>query len=118
VGASPLQEVSRQDLYLVDLVTGQSRAMASGGHLVALGQNRALALLDWQLSSSTGALTVIDLATGAKTLLAEGVYAVAVDPGPDPAEGADPLAAGTSIAFLVRNRLASPYDGLWTAHLP
>jgi hypothetical protein len=118
VGASPLLDPSRQDLYLVDPVTGGSRPIAGGGHLVALGQSRVLALLNWQLSSSTGDLTLVDLDTGTRTLLAEGVYGVALDPGTDPLADADPLAPGTPIAFLVRNRLASPHDGLWVAQLP
>ena len=62
----------------------------------------------------------VDLATGAQTLLAENVYTVAVDPGThaDVPPGMNALAAGTRIAFLVRNPFASPYDGLWVAELP
>jgi len=118
VGASPVHEDSRQDLYFVDPSTGSSRLIASGGHLVALGQTRALALLNWQLSSSTGDLTLVDLETGDKTVLAESVYDVALDPGSGTAAEADALASGRQLAFLIRNRLASPYDGLWVARLP
>lgn len=117
VGASALRVGKRQDIFLVDADAGSSKLIASGGHLVALGQNRALALLNWQLSSSTGDLTLIDLGTGAKTLLAENVYDLAVDTAGSEAS-VDTLAPGTRIAFLVRNRLASPYDGLWVARLP
>lgn len=118
VGASALRVGEREDIFLVDPDTGSSRLMASGGHLVALGQTRALALLNWQLSSSTGDLTLIDLETGAKTLLAENVYDLAVDAATGEAGEVDSLAPGTRIAFLVRNRLDSPYDGLWVARLP
>jgi hypothetical protein len=31
---------------------------------------------------------------------------------------ADRLASGTRVAYLVRDRLESPYDGLWVASLP
>jgi hypothetical protein len=117
VGASALRVGERQDIFLVDADAGSAKLIASGGHLVALGQNRALALLNWQLSSSTGDLTLIDLENGAKTLLAENVYDLAVD-APANEAGTDTLAPGTRIAFLVRNRLASPYDGLWMARLP
>jgi hypothetical protein len=119
VGASSFSE-NRQDIYLVDPATGTSRGIASGGRVVALGRTRALALLNWQIASSTGDLTLIELATGAKTVLAQDVYGVAVDPGAsdDLAPAADRLAPGTAIAFLMRNRLASPYDGLWVAKLP
>jgi hypothetical protein len=81
---------------------------------------RALALLNWEVSRSSGDLTLIELASGSKTLLAEDAYAVAVDPGrsADVPADADRLAAGTRVAFLARNRLDSPYDGLWVATLP
>jgi hypothetical protein len=119
VGASSFGE-DRQDIYLVDPATGASRGIASGGHLVALGRTRTLALLNWQIASSTGDLTLIDLSTGIKTTLAQGVYDFAIDPGTSAelAPDADPLAPGTVIAFLVRHRLTSPYDGLWVAYLP
>ena len=120
VGSSSFRDRDRQDVYLVDPDTGSSRGIASGGHLVALGHTRALALLNWQTSSSTGDLTLIDLETGAKTQVAQDVYNVAVDPelSADGPWDADRLAPGTAIAFLTRNRLASPYDGLWVARLP
>jgi hypothetical protein len=119
VGASAFG-VDRQDIYLVDPIAGTTRGIASDGHLVALGRTRALALLNWQTASSTGDLTLIDLSTGTKTTLAQDVYNVAIDPGTsaDLAPDADRLAPGTAIAFLVRNRLTSPYDGLWLAYLP
>jgi hypothetical protein len=119
VGASSFDE-NRQDIYLVDPQAGSARGIASGGHVVALGRTRALALLNWQVSSSTGDLTLVDLETGAKTVLAQDVYQVAVDPGAfaDVPADADRLASGTPVAFLSRNRLASPYDGLWVARLP
>ncbi len=111
---------SRQNYYLVDPGTGVSQAFAINGQVVALGHTRALALVDWQLDRKTGDLCLIDLATGAQTLLAENVYTVAVDPGThaDVPPGMNALAAGTRIAFLVRNPFASPYDGLWVAELP
>lgn len=119
VGASSFDE-NRLDLYLVDPAAGSSRILASGGHLVALGRTRALALLNWEVSSSTGDLVLLELATGRQTMVAQDVYQVAVDPGAsaDPPVDADLLAPGTTIAFLSRNRLASPYDGLWVAQLP
>ena len=115
---------NRQDIYLVDPLAGTSRGIASGGRLLALGHGRVLALLSWQTSTSTGDLTLVDLETGAKTVLAQDVYDVAIDPGISPGTSADQdpsadrLAPGTAIAFLVRNRLDSPYDGLWVGQLP
>ena len=111
---------SRKNYYLVDPHTGASQAFAINGQVVALGHTRALALVDWQIDRKTGDLCLIDLATGAQTLLAKNVYTVAVDPGThaDVPPDIDALAAGTRIAFLVRNPFASPYDGLWVAELP
>jgi hypothetical protein len=119
VGASTFDE-NRQDIYLIDPDTGSSRGIASGGRLVALGKTRALALLGWQPATSTGDLSLIDLATGSARVLAQDVYYVAVDPGFSAAVSpeTDRLAPGTAIAFLSRNRLVAPYDGLWVARLP
>ena len=88
--------------------------------MVALGHTRALAHVNWENGPGTGDLCLIDLATGAQTLLAENVYAAAVDTGihADVPAGTDALAPGTRIAFLVRNRMDSPYDGVWVAELP
>jgi hypothetical protein len=119
VGAWTL-DGNRKDIYLVDADAGTSRAVASTGHLIALGHTRALALLNWEISRATGDLTLVDLASGAHTLLAENVYDVAVDRGTSAnvPPGTDVLAPGTRVAFLTNNRLASPWDGLWVASLP
>jgi hypothetical protein len=119
VGAWTISEY-RKDAYLVDADAGTSRAIASAGYLVALGHTRALALLNWEVSRATGDLTLIDLLSGEKTVLAEDVYAVDVDRGKsaDVPSGTDALAPGTRVAYLTNNRLASPWDGLWVASLP
>jgi hypothetical protein len=110
----------RQDLYIVDLGGGTSRLLASHGYVVALGHTRALALLNWDQQQAVGDLTLIDLETGTQTLLAENVYATAVDPGESASRQAtdDRLLPGVRIAFLTRNRMNSPYDGLWVVSLP
>jgi hypothetical protein len=119
VGAS-VEDEARQELFLVDPAAGTARALAGGGQVVAVGKTRALALLAWDGGRNCGALTLIDLASGAQTLLAEDVYLVAVDPGhlAEVPPESDVLAPGTAIAFLSRGRFASPYDGLWVTLLP
>jgi hypothetical protein len=107
----------RSDITLVDPELGTSRGLAAAGHLLAVGPTRALALLEWQLSRSSGRLTLVDYASGAQTVLADDVYAVDLDRARAQA-GSDPLAPGTRIAFLSRNRLESRDDGLWVAELP
>jgi hypothetical protein len=113
----------RQDILLIDPSapsTGASRLVGSGGHVAAVGKTRMLALLNWESSRGTGDLVLVDLATGEKSVLAESVYAVALDPGrfANASPDADRLAPGTRVAYLVRDRLESPYDGLWVAQLP
>jgi hypothetical protein len=115
-----VSDYRRNDSYLVDVDAGTARALGSAGKLVAVGRTRALALLDWQLSRASGELTLIDYANGASAVLDPDVYAVAVDRGTSAAvpPGTDALAPGTRVAFLGRNRLVSPDDGLWVAELP
>ena len=110
----------RNDIYLVDPAAGAIRPLGSAGRVVVAGPTRALALLNWQLSRSSGQLALLDYATGAQTMLADDVYAVDVDRGWSAVvpPGTDPLAPGTRFAFLVRNRLESRDDGLWVAELP
>jgi hypothetical protein len=119
VGASTT-EWDRQDLTLIDPDTGVTQAIGNNGHLVAVSATRALALLNWEPARSTGDLTLIDLTTGAQTLLAQDVYAATLDPGTsaDTSKPFDHPAPGARVAFLCRNRLESPYDGLWMAELP
>jgi len=119
VGASP-DDAARQELFLVDPVLGTSRVLAGGGQVVAVGKSRALTLLAWDGGRNSGTLTLIDLASGAQTVLAEDVYVVAVDPGhsADVPPDTDILGPGTEIAFLSRGRFDSPYDGLWVTRLP
>jgi hypothetical protein len=113
VGASTT-DYQRQDISIVDPVTRTSRTIATGGHVVALGQTRALAILNWESTRQAGDLTLVDLATAEQTLLAENVYAAAVDHGTTTDAGWN----GARIGFLTRSRLESPYDGLWVATLP
>jgi hypothetical protein len=102
----------RGDIHLVDPVLGTIRAVASAGSVTTIGAGRALALLRFVERAGTGDLNLLDLATGAHTLLGENVSFTALDP------VGDPLAPGALLAFVVRNRLASPYDGLWLGVLP
>ena len=104
-----ITDVFRDDVYVVDPAARTSRALATSGHVVATGRDRVLFLSHWVAAGGSGDLTTVDLATGAATLLAENVSSVAVDASADPN---DALAPGTRVAYLVHNRIASPYDGL------
>ena len=102
---------NRNDVYLEDPVAGTSRPLTSTGNVLAVGGGRFLARQHWVAATSSGDLTLIDIDTGAATLIAENVYAVALDI-------SQALAPGTRVVFLVRNRIPSPYDGCWAAELP
>jgi hypothetical protein len=106
----------RSDIYLVDPAARTTRQLGHSGNVVATGATRILVFLDWLIGGGSGALTLIDLETGARTLLAENVHHVAVEKSASP--GVDALAPGTRIAYVSRHRIESPYDGLWVAHLP
>ncbi|HTA21741.1 MAG TPA: hypothetical protein VK989_20750 [Polyangia bacterium] len=110
-----ITDVMRNDIYLVDPAARTSRPLASTGHVVATGRDRFLALLHWVAEGAAGDLTSIDYATGTQTLIAQNVSGVAVDASADPD---DALAPGTRVAYLVHDRIASPYDGLWVLELP
>src|SRR5581483_5033688 len=104
------------DDLLVDPATGASRLIASGGYVVAVGATRVFALLHFVAGSGTGDLTLIDLDTGRQTLVAENVAGYSLERAPT--GPGDPLAPGLRVAYLVRNRIASPWDGVWVATFP
>jgi hypothetical protein len=103
------------DITLVDPTARTQRLLGSGGYVVAVGAHRALVFLSYVKSTMSGTLTLIDLDTGSRTVLGEDVHDVTIDASPSPT---DRLAPGTHVAFLVRSRIAGPYDGLWLAELP
>jgi hypothetical protein len=108
----------RSDIFLVNGEAGTVRALASGGHILAVGANRVLALLDWQLSGATGTLALLDPTQATTTVLAEDAYAVDAGASVVGFDARRVLAPGAQVAFLTRYRLASPFDGLWVAELP
>ena len=111
---------TRANAKLIDPVRRTEREFVLHGRIIAVGRTRFLALVDWEESLACGVLALIDLASGSRTLLAENVTSVAVDgwTATGTATTDDPLAPGTRVAFLSQNRMASPYDGLWTVELP
>jgi hypothetical protein len=110
-----IDDAKKNDAYIVDPVAQTQQRISSTGNVVVTGHDRCLALLHWVATGGSGDLTIVDYATGAQTLIAQNVHSVAVDAAFD---ASDALAPGTHVAFLVRNRIASPYDGLWMIDLP
>ena len=119
LGEGSFRDFNRNDISVVDPETGAAFPLATGGHVIAVGQTRILTLLRWIASTRTGDLTLIDLHSGVQTLIAENVFEVSLERDIAPPNfGVDPLASGARVAYLVQSRLASPYDGLWIATLP
>ena len=106
------------DIYLLDPNSGQELELATGANVLTIGLTRALALLN-EVSAGTGDLTLIDYATGATTLIGQNVTSAILQHPFDPSNPTvDALASGAEVAFLVRDALDSPYDGVWVAALP
>jgi hypothetical protein len=112
-------EQSRREYFLAEPDAFAPKPFIFADYFVASGSSRALFLANQDPTFPVADLILIDFETRAQTLLAQSVYAATVDPGPfADAPPADALAPGTRVAFLLRNRIASPYDGLWVAELP
>jgi hypothetical protein len=103
----------RRDLQVFDTRTGVMRPVASGGVALATDSQRALAMLRVVERPWSGDLTLIDIASGAHTVLGENVTWSLLE-----GERAAPLGSGARVIFVVRGALASPYDGVWMATLP
>jgi hypothetical protein len=104
----------RGDLIAVDPATGEARVLGQDGSTLDVGSRRVLAIL--HLANGSGDVAVIDLETGARTVLAAEFGTIAyVQP-----EAWDPDRAkpGALVAYQFRARFASPYDGLWLTTLP
>jgi malonyl CoA-acyl carrier protein transacylase len=86
--------------------------LGEAGSVVVVGLRRMLVLL--HVVNQTGDLALVELDTGATTVLGHSVGAVAVEG----SSGSDALAPGTRVAFSLINPIASPYDGVWIVTLP
>jgi hypothetical protein len=112
---------SRTDLYLTEapwqtrrlLVRDVARVVWGSGRLLALARKIGQGSIG--RSAGSGDLFLLDLASGAETVLAHNVVEMAL---PRAAAGADPLAAGTPLAYLVQARVPYRYDGVWRGTLP
>ena len=104
----------RNELRVVDPTSGGSRTLASEVSVVAVGQRRAL--VSAHMVDGYGDVKVIDVDSGASTLLAaEFARMVFYEP---QAPDRELLAPGSHVAFQFQGRFASPYDGVWVATVP
>jgi hypothetical protein len=76
---------------------------------MALGTRRLLAMTRWNSQDRSGQIELFDLAQGTSTVLAEPVTSLAAAGSVDDA---------TDIAYVMRTRSPSAFDGLWFATLP
>jgi hypothetical protein len=106
----------RVDLYLLDPENDQLRFLVSDVGSTLFGQRRVLAIARKVGDRrATGDLVLLDLASGAETLLAHNVSEFAI---PAPCAGCDPTAPGAPFAYVVQARVPWRYEGLWTGELP
>jgi hypothetical protein len=110
--ASSLELGSVASLSWLDLTAPSPiEHLLSSNHGSVVAGNRRILMIDhWNTQDNKGELVLLEPSTGARLSLARAVSEVAV--------GVDVDAEGTNIAYVVRNRGASPRDGLWLAALP
>jgi hypothetical protein len=105
----------RTDLYVLDVAADQLRFLATDVGATLFGAHRVLAIARKVGDRrATGDLVLVDLDTGAETLLSHNVSEFAV-----PAcSGCDATAPGAAFAYIVQARVPWLYEGLWTGELP
>ena len=110
----------RRDLYLAEPPWDGRRLLVRDVARVIFGAGRALALVRkiggrGERGAGAGDMVLVDLASGAETLLARNVVDMAL---PRPCAGCDPLAAGAPVLYSVQARVPYRFDGLWLGTLP
>jgi hypothetical protein len=113
IWAAPPGDAGRWDLSLMDVDTNQRRTLATSVGPSVVGKRRILALT--AVTASMGDLQLIDLDTGADTLLAQNVTGFALPP---VCPGCDATGPGASVVYVVHARIPFKYDGLWRLELP
>jgi hypothetical protein len=111
-------ETQRANLIVVDPIgTAAPRTIAETGFAWAVGSGRVLAMQRWVGEiEGPGDLSLVDVDTGATTWIGQSITpSVIVEA---PGQGREPLAPGSHVAYVLVNRTASPYDGVWVAALP
>jgi hypothetical protein len=105
----------RADLYLLEVERDELRFVARDVGATLFGTNRLLAIARKVGDRrATGDLVLVDLDTGAETLLAQNVSEFAVPP----CAGCDPTAPGAPFAYVVQARVPWRHEGLWIGELP
>jgi hypothetical protein len=112
----PAPSSDRRDIAVVDLDSLTVRPLGERAGTVVASGRRVVAVLD-KLSEwwAPGMLYSLDLATGARTLLAGNATEFVLTPA---CPGCDPTAPGAALSYVVQARVPFRYDGLWRAALP
>jgi hypothetical protein len=110
----------RRDLYLAEPPWQSRRLLANDVAEVRFGADRALAVVRpigapaRERRFGVGDLVLLDLASGAETLLARNVVSAALRP----CAGCDLTSPGTTLSYAVQARVPHRFDGLWLGALP
>jgi hypothetical protein len=114
VTATHYNSLLRSEIRVIDPASGESRSLATEAGAVTVGQRRVLATA--HVVDDYGDLNVIDLDSGASTLLAAEFARMPFSEPRGP--GGELVTPGTHVAFQVQGRFASPHDGIWVATVP
>lgn len=108
-------DLTPPDIYTLDLTDGTKRIVATHVPQIVYGTNRVLVSEDANHAGDGARLTLIDLATGAGSVIAENVALMAVA---RPCPTCLPLDPGARTAFVIQARFPFAQDGVWSGILP
>lgn len=113
-----VQGGGREDLHLLDPGASEPRPLLGDVASFVAGAGRILALTRKIAGrfSGTGDLVLVDLATGAETILSHNVSEATLSP--LACDRCDPLTSGVGLTYVVQARIPWRHDGLWVAALP
>jgi hypothetical protein len=110
-----MDDLAPPDVYTIDLIEGTKRVVATHAAQIVYGTNRVLVSQEANKAGDSGRLTLIDLNTGAQSVIAENVALMAVA---RPCPTCLPLDPGARTAFTIQARFPFEQDGVWTGVLP
>jgi hypothetical protein len=108
-------DLTPPDLYTIDLTDGTKRLVATHAPQVVYGTNRVLVSAEANQAGDGARLSLIDLLTGATSVIADNVAQMVVA---RPCRTCLPLDPGARTAFTIQARFPFEQDGVWTGTLP
>ena len=88
----------------------EHRLVDNYGGFSRMGNRRVLLVDGWNPQDASGTLVLLDMVTGARTVLGRAATAFGLSGSVDD--------AGSNLAYVARSRVSSDCDGLWLTTLP